>query len=435
MLKNIRQKLKLLFGKKIVESRMESGIEEKWEREYARVDSINFAEIFANRLTNYAIADSTISADDENVNELFSNLMAKSQKWLQMALSIGRVYLIPYLNSGKIYTDIIPQSRCWVTNIIGGEIFGIIVLADVRVIENRIYQRWTLYEYDRETKIFTVRNKASVYGGAGEVSMKSVPEWVNIEEETTITGAQRPLFAYIDSPKDNRTCDMLQGASITYGCDDVILQIRETLKNYAQEFELKKAFVGVDKLMIDKETGKPSPLFQLFEGKSTETLFEVFSPDIRDASYRERLKDLFSLLEKQVGTSSGILTPSETANATATQVRRSMFDTICMVDRIRKSVEICFKNLSDVYSTYLRIIGISTPDDIQITFDWDYSFIEDTSETFSQLMQGQSIGAIREAEIRQFLRPGESMEESEKAVKEIAATKPENPFQTDEIGV
>lgn len=427
-LRNIKQKIKALFGVKVQESRVESDTETSWERDYTRIDSINFTEIFANRLTNYAIADSTVDIEDENVSELLQTTFTRAYKWVQMALGVGRVFLVPYINAGKVYTDIIPQSRAWVTNIIGGDIIGMVVLADIRTVDTRIYQRWTLYEYDPVGKSFTVTNKATTYGGAEEISLTSLPEWADIPPETKINGVERPLFAYCDSPKDNRTADLLQGASITMGCEDTIKEIRETLKAYATEFELKRAFVGVDKLMLDKETGKPSPLFITFEDKRSESLFEVFSPDIRDQAYRDRINALFARLEKQVGTSSGILTPAETANATATQVRRSMFDTFCMVSKIRRSIEKCLRDLCECYAVYLRLLGIPVKEDAAPSFDWDNSFVEDTAETFAQLMQGQSVGAISETEVRRFIFPSETEEEAEEAVKKISGNKPESVY-------
>lgn len=427
-LRNIKQKIKALFGKQVQESRIESNTETFWERDYTRIDAINFTEIFANRLTNYAIADSTVDIDDENISELLQTTFGRAYKWVQMALGIGRVFLVPYVNGGKVYTDIIPQSRAWVTRIVGGDIIGMVVLADIRNVDTRIYQRWTLYEYDPVGKSFTITNKATTYGGAGEISLATLPEWEDIPPQAKINGVERPLFAYCDSPKDNRTADLLQGASITMGCEDTIKEIRETLKEYASEFELKRAFVGVDKLMIDKETGKPSPLFITFEDKRSESLFEVFSPDIRDQAYRDRINALFARLEKQVGTSSGILTPAETANATATQVRRSMFDTFCMVSKMRRSIENCLRGLCECYAVYLRLLGVPVKDGLTPSFDWDNSFVEDTAETFAQLTQGQAMGAISEAEVRRFIFPSETEEEAEEAVRKISENKPEQLY-------
>ena len=60
----------------------------------------------------------------------------------------------------------------------------------------------------------------------------------------------------------------------------------------------------------------------------------------------------------------------------------------------------------------------------EIKHDWDYSLLEDSQETFSQMMAGVSQGVITKPELRNWLKPSETMEESEKAVAEIEEAMP-----------
>ena len=62
--------------------------------------------------------------------------------------------------------------------------------------------------------------------------------------------------------------------------------------------------------------------------------------------------------------------------------------------------------------------------DYEVSFDWDYSLLEDSQETFSQLITAQSKGIISEVEIRQWLKPDETLEDSQKAIEEIKASEP-----------
>ena len=45
-----------------------------------------------------------------------------------------------------------------------------------------------------------------------------------------------------------------------------------------------------------------------------------------------------------------------------------------------------------------------------------------SQETFSQLITAQSKGIISEIEVRQWLKPDETLEDSQKAIDEIRAT-------------
>ena len=413
-----------LFKKKSKESNLDSRKEGEWEAEYERIDRINFGEIFATRLTNYTLDGFSFDCDNDDITEVIEQLMAKSYKWTQMAFGVGRVFLVPYITGGKIYNDIIPQGRAWATSVVGDDVLGIGVLADIRVKNNRRFYRLASYEFDANTNTFTIENKATNESGT-QVALSTFEEWADIEPIITLKGVEKPLFAFVDCPKDNRTTDKLQGAPITFGCDDTIQEIRDTMKQYAEEYDLKQSWLGVDKLMLGKD-GKPdSHLFRTFDGKSTENLFEIFSPDIRDNSYRQRLLDLFGKLEKQVGTSNGILTPADTANATATQVRRSMYDTLAMVERMRKSIDKAIKALCYCYEAYFPFVGKTTPNQYNLRLYWEDRMLYDDAERFQQLMQARSAKAVKDEEIRQHLFPNETAEERAAAIQEIIDSQPE----------
>lgn len=412
-----------LFKKDSSESNLDSRKEGEWEKEYERIDRINFAEIFATRLTNYTLDGFSFDCDNDDITEVIGALMDKSYKWAQMAFGVGRVFLVPYITGGKIYTDIIPQGRAWTTAMVGDDVIGIGVLADIRVKNNRRFYRLASYEYDPETKAFTIENKATNDSGA-EVALSTFKEWADIEPIITLKGVEKPLFAFVDCPKDNRTTDKLQGAPITFGCDETIQEIRDCLRQYAEEFDLKQSWLGVDRLMLGKD-GKPeNRLFKTFDGKSTENLFEIFSPDIRGTAYESRLLNLFARLEKQVGTSSGILTPADTSMATATQVRRSMYDTLAMVERMRKSIDRAIRALCYCYEVYFPFIGKATPKEYNLRLYWEDKMMQDTTERFQNLMQAKGF-AVKDEEIRQFLYPNETAEERAKAIEEIRESQPE----------
>lgn len=413
--------------KKAKESHRESRQEAQWERAYADITEVNFTEIFASRLTNYTLDGFSISCDDEHINDALENVFKKSYKWVQMSYGIGRTFLIPYIAGGKIYTDIIPQSRAWVTSIVGDDILGIGVIADVRVDGNRRYYRLTSYDYDIETKTFTIENKATNENG-GEVPLSTFEEWADIEPIIEIKGVERPLFAACDCPKDNRSTDRLQGAPITYGAEQTIKEIQDVIKQYKEEFELKQSWLGVDRVMLDKNGNPDSRLFKTFNGATTENLFEIFSPDIRDGAYRSRLEELFGLLEKQVGTSNGILTQSDQENVTATQIRRSRYDTSSIVERMRRDIDECIEILAYAYSVYYSMLGVSTNENYELRIVWSDRILYDEEERFRTLMEGRSANAIRDEEIRQFIFPNEKYEDAVAIVQEIRDSRPVEEF-------
>ena len=400
---------------------------QKYAVEYERIDEINFNSIFSNKLANYVINDSNVNITGENarvelLDKTTQSMWKKAKKIASMGFGYGGVILVPYVKSGKIYYNIVSQSRVTIDEIEGENIIGATIIADKKTVNRGIGNSKTYYRLTN----YRVRN------GNIEITQKftdenghevAVPDfWKNIELKKVITGVDRALFGYIKSPINNRKTDDKYGVPITYGCDSTIAEIKETMKQLYREYKLKEAFVGADSTMFN---GKDSlPLNGLFKkvDAGDDTFFEVFDPAFRP--FTERLQELFKRLEHEIGTSAGILSEVNTQNATATEIKRSMYDTFTIVDDMRSNIE---KGIEDfLYSANVlaNAYNLTPQGEYEVSFDWDYSLLEDSQEAFSQLITAQSKGIISEVEIRQWLKPDETLEDSQKAIDEIRATNP-----------
>ena len=400
---------------------------QKYAVEYERIDGINFNSIFSNKLANYVINDSNVNITGENarvelLDKTIQSMWKKAKKITSMGFGYGGVILVPYVKSGKIYYNIVSQSRVTIDEVEGENIIGATIIADKKTVNKGIGNSKTYYRLTN----YRVRN------GNIEITQKftdenghevAVPDfWKNIELKKVITGVDRALFGYIKSPINNRKTDDKYGVPITYGCDSTIAEIKETMKQLYREYKLKEAFVGADSTMFN---GKDSlPLNGLFKkvDAGDDNFFEVFDPAFRP--FTERLQELFKRLEHEIGTSAGILSEVNTANATATEIKRSMYDTFTIVDDMRSNIE---KGIEDfLYSANVlaNAYNLTPQGDYEVSFDWDYSLLEDSQETFSQLITAQSKGIISEVEIRQWLKPDETLEDSQKAIEEIKASEP-----------
>lgn len=400
---------------------------QKYAVEYERIDEINFNSIFSNKLANYVINDSNVNITGENarvelLDKTTQSMWKKAKKITSMGFGYGGVILVPYVKSGKIYYNIVSQSRVTIDEVEGENITGATIIADKRTVNRGIGNSKTYYRLTN----YRVRN------GNIEITQKftdenghevAVPDfWKNIELKKVITGVDRALFGYIKSPINNRKTDDKYGVPITYGCDSTIAEIKETMKQLYREYKLKEAFVGADSTMFN---GKDSlPLNGLFKkvDAGDDNFFEVFDPAFRP--FTERLQELFKRLEHQIGTSAGILSEVNTQNATATEIKRSMYDTFTLVDGMRSNIE---KGIEDfLYSANVlaNAYNLTPQGEYEVNFDWDYSLLEDSQETFSQLITAQSKGIISEVEVRQWLKPDETLEDSQKAIEEIKASEP-----------
>ena len=299
-------------------------------------------------------------------------------------------------------------------------------MAEMLTINNDRYFRWA--DYTLKNGNLYIKYRAT--NEDTPINITSIPEWSDIKD-MSITGVRKMPFMYIKSPVDNRIENNDYGVPITFGCEEQIRKIKHTLDQIEREFDLKETFIGADITMFNGENALPTDGIYKKINSGEDDFWEVFDPDYRDEPLFRKLEKECSMLEKQVGISKGILTDVETANATATEIKKMLKDTFDFVDDVRTSLEDGLNDFIYACDVLANYYNLTPPGDYELVIDWSYDLLEDNSATFSQLIQGVNQGVIKKSELRQFLRPSETLEEAQKAIEEIKA---QNPTTKDLIG-
>ena len=398
----------------------------KYARAYENIDNINFNAIFSNKLANYTISDSNLNIEGENkrvdlLNMTGQSMWKKAKKIVSMAFGYGGVILVPYVKGGKIYYNLVPQDRLTIDNMDGELITGATVLAEKKVITGTIgqtvYLRWTNYQVENGNMVITQQYSDE------KGNQIPVPEfWKDIQEVRTITNVDRVLFGYIKSPVNNRKANDKYGVPITYGCEATILEIKETMKQLIYEYELKEALVIADATMFNGKNKLPDKRLFMKVDSTNDDFFQIYDPQFRD--YTTRLQELYRRLEHEVGTSYGILSEVTTQNATATEIKHAMYDTFTICDDMRTNIE---KGLEDFFyacNVLANAFNLSPQGDYELSFDWSYSLLEDTQTEWQQMTWAENKGIMSKVELRQWLRPDETLEESQKAIDDITESQP-----------
>lgn len=396
---------------------------QKYANEYEKIDDINFDAIFSNKLANYVINDSEIVVDGNNerakrINDMAQSMWKHSKKIVSMAFGYGGVFLVPYVKNGKLYYNKVPQNRVTIDSMDGDTITGCTVLADKKTITtgytSTTYIRLANYRIEGNNLVI----EQSYVSEDGKPVL--VPDfWASIPLKIIISNAEKVPLGFIKSPINNRKTNDKYGVPITYGTEATQNEIRECLKQIVREFKVKEAFIGADVTMFDKDEKLPADgIYQKIDS-GKDDFWEVFSPEIRESSYYARLQELYKRLEHEVGTSGGILSDVETQNATATEIKKLMYDTFAITDDMRTIFEKGIKDFFDGCDVFANAFNLIPQGDYDISFNWSYGLVEDTTAEFSQLLQGHNIGVISKAEVRQWIRPDETIKESEKKIEEI----------------
>lgn len=431
-LKNIWAKILSLFNRKTSTTNKEYDDNQKYMYEYQSIRNINYTAIFSTKLSNYCANQSTINVDGNNkraeyIDEVVQNIWKDRKKIFNRMFGTGGVFVLPYYAKGIIQYNIVPQFRISINEKIGNKITNMTVLADIYVQKDgfttKIYYRWADYMITNNNLLITQRYTDE----NGEVTVR--PKiWENIQDVFTIPNVDRILGGFFKSPIDNRQNSDDYGVPITYGCDATIKEIRDCLKQIIREFKLKEAFIGVDFTMFRSNDGQTlglpdDGLYRKFNGDKDD-LWEIFDPAIRESSYYTRLQELYARLEKEIGTSKGILTEIETAQATATAIRKALYDTFTIVDDSRVLFEDAMEDLIYGIDVLCNYYSITPQGDYEISYDWGYDLLQDPQQDFNQLMQSLNQGVISKVEVRQWLKPNETLDEAQKAIADIKAEEP-----------
>lgn len=436
LLLNIKNTILKLFGKKVDITAQQVSRAEKDVEQYLSIDKENITSIVANAISNLVFGDAQLLVSDDTemgrqINEVLQREFVKAKRNYACALGTGEILSVPYcVQNGlerKIYVDTVTKDRFWVTQTQGTDPTEVEAMADVKIHDNKVYQRHTYYSVNDGN--YLVQNKA--LQGNDEVMLGLIDEWKGIADKIPFEGVDRLPVAIGKCPAGGHRPDDNEGRPLTFGCDAILKKIQGTIADYETEFKRKKAKVFADSMMFKSVTDENGNIIVqedddvFFKMNGGEDFgLEIFSPEFRDTSYYNKLQYHFELLEKQIGVNKGILTELSTGTATATEIRRSTYQTFCLVDDIRKSYEKYINDLAYGIQVLLVAYKMCPYADYEVKISWSNALLEDRAETYNQMVQGVSQGAERVAELRLLNHPEESLEEAQAVVDEIAESNP-----------
>lgn len=128
-----------------------------------------------------------------------------------------------------------------------------------------------------------------------------------------------------------------------------------------------------------------------------------------------------------MGVSPGILTKAEKTYITDDEIKQQNSDTFAMVDSIRANIETAFRQTAyalDVLAEFHGATPAGAMGDWQIIWDWDYSMMESSTETFTQLSELESRGLILPERLVSFVT-GMNLEEAKAEVDAAKALHPD----------
>ncbi len=415
----------------------------EFNAEYNNKSGVNLTYIASNKIANIVTTDSQVnvrhsSQKDSNradhLQQCALQLWKHKKRIVSRAAGVGKVLLVPYVANDKIEYDIITQDRVVILNTDNDRVTDLAILANSVTSKNTKYGKFKRYtlESDKHTisEFYANLTTGAVLGD----SPPACSNWKTLPP-ISINNVDRMLFGEVDCPVDPRNNDKFYCAKITDGCDSIIADIQRQFDYLANEYELKKSFIGADSQLFSKDpvTGKyslpDSQLFKIIESGTNDFFFEVFDPDIRAEPIYLRLKNTFELLENHIGLSRGIYTSPENIGAYNNQsnIKRSVFDTYALVTEFRDNLKYGITDYlyaCNVLSEYFGIVPSRVAfREINIEISWSNAMIEDSSEEFGQLAELQSRGGVKLSRLNSWVT-GQSLDEAQAEIDEVQKKEP-----------
>ena len=412
--------------------------------QYENINGENITATISNALASKVYGDSDMVIDGtgkraELIQSTMNALWEDEMPWITaQAFGKGGMVLVPTVTGGEIVITAANQERLFVTERRGRKASGAVLLAEVAQIDNYEYQRWISYQMD-DNGTQTIKTVITDSDGS-VVPFFTVPAWESITPEVTIGGTDRLLLGFIRCPRDNRIESKVYGVPITYGAEREVLETVEHYNIYRREILLSRKMLGLPATMWKKKNDTAAatlatidqvkrtvqdddtPFIPVESAIMNETgAWQHYAPEIRVAAMEARLQSLYRRLEKACSLSSGILTEHQALTyANKDEVRAAQYDTFAVITAMRKNVEAAMVDVAyaiDVLAERFGLTPAGARGNYELSFDWDYSMIESTEQTYKQLSDLQTRGGITLAHLTSWVT-GDSLDDAKAEIEE-----------------
>ena len=260
-----------------------------------------------------------------------------------------------------------------------------------------------------------------------KVALSSVPEWAALEEEKTIDGVDRVLFAYLKMPQANtidsdsplgvsgysRAVELIKNADIQYG------RLKWEFRAGMMRIDVdQEAFKDQDKNLLDD-----IPLEFRLRDTNDINSYNVHAPTLREQAYINGLENIKSMIEDTCSLSRGTLSQVTDQARTATELKILRQRTYSDNADIQQAIQNALEDV--VYAMnvhYCLAKGIKERLDYQVSFEWDDSIIVDRETELQQRFALMDHGISGEVENRMWYF-GETEEQANKALEKIRQEK------------
>lgn len=389
------------------------------------------------------------------LNEQYENLKKELRRKIELGIAAGGMAIKPYIVTsknakGEEVTDFqydFVRADCFYPLAFNnkGDITECIFIQP-KIDKDVTYFRVEYHKWENGT--VTVINKAyksnNVQDAMGDllkpgtfnlgkpIPLTEVPEWAALQETTTVTGMEKPLFAYFRMPEAN-TVDLTSALGVS-AYSKAISLIKDADMQYSRllwEYEAGEMAVNVDRDAFrwmqdeqDKDRGRSElgqsqqRLYRQLDVGEGE-LFEPYAPQLRDANYRDGLNSILMRIEDAVALSRGTLADVSQEAKTATELKILKQRSFQANADIQEAIENCLRDVVYIMNALCDLYQITPEGEYDVSFEWDDSILVDVDAELQKRITLMSEGLVSKLENRMWYF-GETERQAQEALDKIA---------------
>lgn len=397
------------------------------------ITTINFAKSVCSETARLATLAIGIKIDGSArakwLQEQIDKIYFELRNWVEYGCGYGTVILKPNGDSVELYT----RGNYEITHQTGGVPDGAVFMDTDGDYTRMEYHRFT------DDGLYVVTNRC--FKNDKPVSIEKTP-WADLEEEMTMSGIEKPLFAVLRMPHANNldtsspytfsifsdALNELKDLDIAYSRNakeikdskrtvlldsDKLLESGRKVNNTAAGFNAKR-----------EQMGLPDYVKCVYGSGGDKPFYEEINPTLQTDARLTGINALLSQIGYKVGFSNGYFVFNErTGLATATQVESDDRRTIQFIKDVRDKLESCMDDLIYALDKFSDLYDYAPVGVYEVTYDFGditYSREEDVARWWGYVQSGK-VPAWR------FFVKFEGMSEEEAKAMEEEAT-PKQPL-------
>lgn len=343
------------------------------------------------------------------INKKYSEIIKNIRIPLEYGCAKGGLVFKPYVSNGNIAVDYIQADAFFPLRFNNSGIITAAVFVERIAKGSTYYTR--LERHELVGTVYTIRNTAymslssSTLGNT--ISLDSVEEWKELQEEMSFQNVQKPLFGYFKPAIANiiePTSPL--GASVYSKAVSLMDEANKQFERFIWEFESGERALYANGMAFRKDkNGRPIlPHTRLYKTLNVDDadLFKEWTPSLRETELANGLSRIFRQIEFNCGLAYGTLSDVQNSDKTAEEIKASKQRSYATICDNQKALQNALTDLVYAMDVWCTLYNLTPLGKYEISFDFDDSIVADRKTEFTEKQALVSAGIMTKWELRMW---------------------------------